>query len=217
MKQRVETSQSKSAKNNIMAVAQAPSIKHRRRASRKSHDFHSRSFENLMAKRKEVEEALILLTDSQRKYEDLRSVDPLIEDVDQAEREISAHRLYCILERKHQELKRIDLLIRRFLEDDQFGLCEECGKQIPEERLLIVPEAVCCVPCQRELEKWAMKGGIAQTHYSSSRRRFNSGWEQNRQDFDDEKNFTFDSDIESISLMDLGEIELEESKEEKRL
>ena len=217
MKQRVETSQSRSAKSNILAMAQAASMKQKRRASGKGRDFRSRSYDNLMAKRKEVEEALIRLTDSQRKYEDLRSVDPLIEDVDQAEREISAHRHYSILERKHQELKKIDLLIRKLLEDDRYGRCEECGRQIPEERLFIVPEAVCCVPCQRELEKWDMKGGIAETPYSSSQRKNNSGWGHNRQDFDDEKSFTLDSDIEQISLMDLGEIDFEESKEGEKL
>lgn len=218
MRQKVETSQSRSAKGNILAVAQAASVKHKRRASRKSHDFRSRSLDNLMAKRREVEEALTRLSGSQRKYENLRSIDPLIEDVDQAEREISAHRLYCILERKHQELKKIDLLIRRLLEDDQFGQCEECGRQIPEERLLIVPEAVCCVPCQRKLEKWEMKGGgITPAHYSSSQRKNSSGWEHNRQDFDDEKYSTLDSDLEQISLMDLGEIDFEESKDRERL
>jgi RNA polymerase-binding transcription factor DksA len=212
MKQRVETSQSGSAQNNTLATAQAASMKQKRRASGNGRYFRSKSFDNLMAKRKEVEEALIRLSDIQRKYEDLRSVDPLIEDVDQAEREISAHRHYSILERKHQELKRIDLLIRRLLKDERFGRCEKCGRRIPEERLLIVPEAVCCVPCQRELEKWE-KGSIAGRPYSSSQRKNNSGWGHNRQDYNDEKSFTIDSDIEQISLMDLGEIDFEESKE----
>jgi RNA polymerase-binding transcription factor DksA len=217
MKQRVEKSHSRSAKSNIQAMAQAASMKQKRRASGNGQDFRSRSFDNLMAKRKEVEEALIRLSDSQRKYEDLRSVDPLIEDVDQAEREISAHRHYSILERKHQELKKIDLLIRRLLEDDRFGRCEKCGRQIPEERLLIVPEAVCCVPCQRELEKWDMKGSIAGRPNSSSQRKNNSGWGHNRQDDDDEKSFTIDSDIEQISLMDFGEIDFEESNKGEKL
>ena len=62
-----------------------------------------------------------------------------------------------------------------------------------------------------------MKGGIAETPYSSSQRNNNSGWGHNRQDFDDEKSFTLDSDIEQISLMDLGEIDFEESKEGEKL
>jgi RNA polymerase-binding transcription factor DksA len=217
MKQSFETIQPRSGKNNILATSQTAPMKQKRRRSGKGQDFRSRFFENLMAKRREVEEALTRLTDSQRKCEDLRSVDPLIEDVDQAEREISAHRFYSILERKQQELKRIDLLIRRLLEDDQFGRCEECGRRIPEERLLIVPEAACCVPCQRELEKWEMKGSTAETPYSSSQRKSNSGWEHNRQDSDDEKYFTLDSDIEQISPIDLGETDFEEPKEREKL
>lgn len=217
MRQRVEMSQPRSSKSNILAMAQVASMKQKRRASNKGQDFRSKSFDNLMAKRKEVEEALIRLADSQREHEDLRSVDPLIEDVDQAEREISAHRLYSILERKHQELKRIDLLIRRFLEDDQFGKCEECGKQIPEERLLIVPEAICCVPCQKELEKWEMKGGLAETPYSSSQSKSNPGWEHNGQYSMGGKGLTLDSDTEQNSLMDLGEIDFEESHGRERL
>jgi len=218
MKQRVETGQSKPAKSKILALAQAVPIKGKKPTSIKGEAPRSRSLDNLMAKRQEVAEALIRLMDSQRGYHDLRSADPLIEDVDQAEREISAHRHFSILERKHQELKKIDLLIRKLLEDEKFGRCEECGRQIPEERLLIVPEAVCCVPCQRELEKWDMKGGLAETPYSSSQRKNNSRWgHHSRQDFDDEKNFTFDSDIEQISLMDLGEIDFEEPKEEEKI
>ena len=217
MKQSFETIQSRPAKNNILASAQTTPMKQKRRRSGKDQDLRSRSFENLMAKRREVEEALTRLTDSQRKYEDLRSVDPLIEDVDQAEREISAHRFYSILERKQQELKRIDLLIRRLLEDDQFGRCEECGRRIPEERLLIVPEAACCVPCQRELEKWEIKGSMAKTPYSSSQSKSNSGWEHNRQEFDGEKYFTLDSDIEQISLIDLGETDFEEPEEREKI
>ena len=38
-------------------------------------------------------------------------------------------------------------------EEGEFGRCEECGKPIPEERLMVIPEATLCVPCQRELEE----------------------------------------------------------------
>ena len=217
MKQRVEMSRSRSAKNSILAMTQVASMKPKRRAAGRGQDFRSRSFDNLMAKRREVEEGLVRLTESRKKYEDLRSVDPLIEDVDQAEREISAHRHYTILERKHQELKKIDLLIRRLIEDDGFGICEECGRQIPEERLLVVPEAACCVPCQKELEKWNMKGGITETPHPSSRSKNSPGWGLNRQSFDYERSFTLDSDIERISLMDFGEIDFEGPQEGENL
>ena len=67
------------------------------------------------------------------------------------------------------------------------------------------------------MEKWERKGGIAEKSYTSSQRKSNSGWEHNRQDFNHRKSFTLDSDIEQISLMDLGEIDFEESREGEKL
>ena len=217
MKQRVQTSPSKSAKGGILAMIQGLPVRGKRRAVGKGDGFRSRSLHNLMIIRQEVEKVLKQLTDRQREYEELGSADALIEDADHAEREISAHRHYSILERKNKELKRIDLLIRKLLEDEEFGRCEECGRPIPEERLLVVPEAVCCVSCQRELEKWGdMRGDPAEPSDSSPLRKNGSRLGQ-RQAFNDEEIFTLDSDMEQISLMDLGEIDLEESKGEKEI
>jgi RNA polymerase-binding transcription factor DksA len=217
MKQRVERNPSESVKGGILAMTQDIPMKGKRRAPGKSEGFRSRALHNLTIKRQEVEKVLKLSADKQREYEELGTADALIEDIDHAEREISAHRHYSILERKNKELKRIDLLIRKLLEDEEFGLCEECGRPIPEERLLIVPEAVYCVPCQRGLEKrWDMRGDLAVTFDSSSLRKNGPRLGQ-RQGFSDEESFTFDSDVEEISLMDLGEIDLEEPKGEKEI
>lgn len=39
-------------------------------------------------------------------------------------------------------------------DDGDFGWCEDCGIAIPEERLMLIPDAPCCVDCQsiRELK-----------------------------------------------------------------
>ena len=58
--------------------------------------------------------------------------------------------------------------IRKIAEDEEFGRCEECGKRIPDERLLIVPEATRCVPCQREMEKWDSRVALLEMAHSSS-------------------------------------------------
>lgn len=34
-----------------------------------------------------------------------------------------------------------------------YGLCEECGKPIPEKRLRALPEATHCIECQSKLER----------------------------------------------------------------
>ena len=47
---------------------------------------------------------------------------------------------------------------RRALADGSYGTCRGCGREIPEERLEAVPEAVLCIDCQRHFE-----GGHRQT------------------------------------------------------
>jgi DnaK suppressor protein len=41
---------------------------------------------------------------------------------------------------------------RRALADGRYGICKDCGHEIPSARLEAVPEAVRCVPCQRRFE-----------------------------------------------------------------
>ena len=198
-------------KDKVMAISGAGSEKkkRKRKASSKSEAFRARSLENLTAKRQEVEEALKRLAESQRAYEGLLSAHDFIEEVDQAEREISAQTHYRLLERKNQELKKIETLIRRIGEDEEFGRCEECGKRIPDERLLIVPEATRCVPCQREMEKWDSRGGFAEISHSPSRRKRESGWAPG-DDFDDEVKISLKTDMDYLSFVDLGDSDLEE-------
>ncbi len=40
----------------------------------------------------------------------------------------------------------------RTIDDDEFGLCYECGEPIPLGRILLLPEAVLCVACATEAE-----------------------------------------------------------------
>lgn len=212
MKQKVVKRGLKPNKDQVMAIAEAASKK-KRRLSIKSQDFRARSLENLTAKRQEVEDALRRLTESQKAYEELRSAQDFREEVDLAEREISAQTFYRLLERKNKELKKIETLIRKIGEDEEFGRCEECGKRIPDERLLIVPEATRCVPCQRELEKWDSRAALAEMTQSSSGRKKESGWGPNG-DSDDEVKISLKTDMDYLSFVDLGDAEPGESEGE---
>ena len=39
------------------------------------------------------------------------------------------------------------------MEDGSYGICEECGDEIPIKRLMAIPDARCCIACQTELEQ----------------------------------------------------------------
>jgi len=48
-------------------------------------------------------------------------------------------------------LGQIDAALKR-IEDGGYGLCEKCGKQIPEPRLQAIPYAALCVRCASKEE-----------------------------------------------------------------
>lgn len=50
-----------------------------------------------------------------------------------------------------EKLSRMDEAERK-LADGTYGICEDCGDEIDEERLRVQPYAVCCVPCQEKRE-----------------------------------------------------------------
>lgn len=109
--------------------------------------------EKLNIKKGEFEQALQRLINTQQEYHENLDGQTSMDELDQAQREVSVSSNYSLIERKAQELKKIERLIRQVIADSDFGICEECGNPIPPERLLIVPEATLCVPCQREMER----------------------------------------------------------------
>lgn len=166
----------------------------------------SKFLKNLMFKKNEVEEALVRLHRSQNEYEDSLHPGDVIEEFDRAEREIAAQRYYSLLKRKKEELERIDSLIRRVQLDEEFGLCEECGERIPEKRLLIVPEATLCVPCQTDLEKLASRKSFAERAFGPVGKERTKAW-GDMADLDQKERFTPRSGLGEASLMDIDETE----------
>lgn len=71
--------------------------------------------------------------------EDLALLD-LIEDTELALTDIRCRKLMEI----EEALKR--------LEEGRYGICVDCGGDIDEERLRVIPFTVSCVACQREKE-----------------------------------------------------------------
>ena len=51
-----------------------------------------------------------------------------------------------------QRLKAIENALKR-IADGKYGICLQCGRKIPEERLRAIPSAVLCVECKSENER----------------------------------------------------------------
>jgi len=170
--------------------------------------FPSRFMSVLRARKEEVEKALALLVDRQKEYKQSFSDATLIENLDHAEREIATNTYYTLMEKKTRELKKIEFLISRIMKDEEFGLCDECGDEIPEERLLIIPEATLCVPCQSKLEKMNSRGKLSeQSHNISLNGKKGPQWE-GVDDSKDDREFMIETDMEGLYFNDLEETEL---------
>ncbi len=59
-----------------------------------------------------------------------------------------------ILETEERILDRIERALRK-IEEGSYGICEDCGKEIPPERLEAIPYALKCRECQEREEKEA--------------------------------------------------------------
>ncbi|MFC1495365.1 TraR/DksA family transcriptional regulator [Thermodesulfobacteriota bacterium] len=196
---------SRNRKKHIPSILSKKSVRSSS-SNQRSNDFKSRFHLSLMEKKRELESTIRCLAnhkDDINKY----SADSMIDELDRADREMAAQAYYKFLDRKKNELKRINILIDRISNDQDFGICEECGKRIPEARLLIIPEAVLCVPCQKDLENFESR-----TSYTS----FNIGNSRYRNSFDQEDDFYNIDDAgiitkpgsEPVTLIDMEEIDL---------
>jgi len=180
---------------------------------KKDEMLNSKFYRNLLLKKKEVEEIISKLLDNQKEDITNTSLDNYIEDFDRADREISAQTFYKLLDRKKKELDRINLLINRIQNDQDFGLCEECGMRIPEERLLIMPDASLCVPCQKDLEKFEYRKNLAKNSYTPTQLKKEFQLENN-EDYDDEddEGIIIKPDVDHVSFLDMEEIEIDENQ-----
>ncbi len=62
-----------------------------------------------------------------------------------------------LIERAEYRLKAIDAAFSR-LERRRYGLCDQCGEEIPLKRLRAMPFAACCVDCQEKRDRRVRPG-----------------------------------------------------------
>ena len=205
-----EIKASHSGEKEILAFLETPGGIKGIEAFDQGRNLQSDFLKNLIIKKEGVEKTLKLLIDREKEKRDQFSAGELIDELDHAEREIWTNTNAKLIERKIKEIKKIESLIRRAQSDEEFGLCEECGEPIAEDRLIIVPEATRCVPCQQELEKLESRSGSSGGHASPSHWKKGVGWESN-DGFDDDEGIIIKTDMDYTSFVDMEEIELDEN------
>jgi DnaK suppressor protein len=83
---------------------------------------------------------------------DLPSGEPSGDIYDQASSERDRELGFILNDREREKLRNIDEALLRIQEGD-YGICEECGCDIPLGRLKVMPFAHYCVKCKEDIEK----------------------------------------------------------------
>jgi DnaK suppressor protein len=109
----------------------------------------------LMKKRAEVVEGLEARMGEKLTRETGQKIDSAMDTADQSAQDVDQVIDYSLLEMKYEQYKDIADALRK-LDNDTFGLCEECGNEISIKRLEVAPLARYCIECKtrkEELEK----------------------------------------------------------------
>lgn len=86
--------------------------------------------------------------------EEVGPVPSKVDEDEQPHREMSQVLASNRNRERARRLVAIDAALVRLADDPEaFGLCERCGDEIPERRLLLMPWARLCVACQSEVER----------------------------------------------------------------
>ncbi len=190
-------------KKMIPSIMNKPEKKPRKKE--RSDQFRSKFHMHLVEKKQDLEKTIDYLVKGNNDDFSKISFDGMTDELDRTDREMAAQNFYKFLDRKRNELKRIEILLDRINHDQDFGICEDCGTAIPDARLMIIPEAVLCIRCQEDLEKFESR-----TNFSSS----NSKTLQYKDDFEQEEESDdiddagFVSKDGAMSFMDMEEIDL---------
>jgi DnaK suppressor protein len=72
--------------------------------------------------------------------------------VDKAESSYTKEFLLSLSDGEREQLMMIDEALRR-LDKDDFGICQNCGKEVGKKRLANLPWAAYCIDCQQKIEE----------------------------------------------------------------
>lgn len=104
--------------------------------------------ELLDARRRELQEQLAALAGDDNESAHPRFSNHLAEDAqDQQQFQGEVARRHILL----SELRQVEHALTRAA-SGQYGICEDCGREIPPRRLQIIPAATLCVACQGRRE-----------------------------------------------------------------
>jgi len=105
----------------------------------------------LLDKRREILKEIRIDISKYIKGENRQLVDTALDDGDWSVVDLSEDISLRHLNSHREDLQKIDEAIRK-IDEGTYGLCEDCGEEISEERLKILPYAIYCIDCKESRE-----------------------------------------------------------------
>jgi DnaK suppressor protein len=105
----------------------------------------------LLDKRREILKEIRIDISKYIKGENRQLVDTALDDGDWSVVDLSEDISLRHLGSHREDLQKIDEAIRK-IDEGTYGLCEDCGEEISEERLKILPYAIYCIDCKENRE-----------------------------------------------------------------
>lgn len=156
---------SKIALDKTVKQKESKSLKTSQKTTKKlkPEDIRKAELKKLLLKKREevVKEAKVEIS-KYIKGETKQLVDTALDDGDWSIVDLSEDISLKQLNTHRENLQKIDEALRK-LEEGTYGICEDCGEEISEERLKIMPFAIYCIDCQEkreQLEEMEKKEGL---------------------------------------------------------
>lgn len=79
-------------------------------------------------------------------------IDTVLDEGDKALSDLAEETNLTLVDLRKDTLEKIDHALKK-LEENTYGVCEDCGNEISEQRLKALPFAVHCVECKQRREE----------------------------------------------------------------
>jgi DnaK suppressor protein len=106
----------------------------------------------LLAKKEEIWKDVKerLFTQMGKEYRE--EIDVSFDDGDKAMADLAAETGFSLIDMQTDVLDKIDRALSK-LDEGTYGICEDCGIEISDNRLKVVPFAIYCIECKTRLEE----------------------------------------------------------------
>lgn len=102
-----------------------------------------------------IEQKKTLLESLAHQSEDMKVLIKTVDsgdEVDVASDVVDGQVLNALGEQDSIRLQQVENALQR-INQNKYGICVLCGKEIPQDRLEILPSALMCMPCQSDTER----------------------------------------------------------------